>query len=177
MQSSSSTSFSTSSSIFKSFSELDLEEKNEKGIEAKYAALKGEKNDKNENILKGKFKEKDGDKEKERKEDGIEVRHPPGLEEDVKVEDSSIGKSASRTRGSIMSLFGWKRDQPIGSGSIGNTLGSGEIADNNDVSGTVSPSLLPHVLTHAAYVTTSSPPVFPALPSLGLVNASLIAPS
>ena len=175
MQSSSSTSFSTSSSIFKSFSELELLEKNEKEIRAKYTG--GTKGEKYENILKGKIKEKDGDREKERKEDGTEGKHFPGLEEDVKVEDSSIGKSSSRTRGSIMSLFGWKRDPPVGSGSIANTGGSSEIADSGDMSGTVSPTTLPHVLPDVAYVTPSPLPVFPALPSLGHANFTSIAHS
>ena len=66
------------------FSELELSEKNEKEIRAKYAG--GTKGEKYENICKGKMKEKDGDREKERKEDGTEFKHFPGLEEDVKVE-------------------------------------------------------------------------------------------
>ena len=157
-----------------------------RNIDSSEEGRNGDNKGRDEEVVETKEKEKE--KEEERKDDknnhnNIDKNHEDdddhsktlGQEEEIKVEDSSVGKISSRKRGSIMSLFGWKRDSSVGCGGVVTNLGNGESPDSGGTSGTSSPGLVPQSLTCGTF--PASPPIFPLLSSVSVGLSSSLTTS
>ena len=98
---------------------------------------------------------------------------PSELETDFRTDDTSIGKSASRKRGSILSLFGWKSSTGVHAASVSSGVASVESADDHSSVGTVTPYVTSPALPGISSSSVPLPP-FAMLPSALNVSVPLL---